>query len=146
LHWACFYGHERIVRPLLNSKADPRVQDDEGVAPLHLACLSGNLDIAQLLVENGAEISPMDRFLRTPLHYAARASSASVVKFLLENKANPDMVDDAGETPSSLLDGPNAGDLQEIMQRYSDETKRRLRGRRNTKAGESSMFAGVSRS
>lgn len=134
LHWASYYGHDKIVKMLLMTHVNVNIKDDENVTPLHLACMCGNVEIVQLLVENGADISAMDKYLRTPMHYAARTASSGIVKYLLENKANPDAADDAGDTPVMLIEGPNSNDLQEIMQRHSDQSRQRIRSRNQSVA------------
>ena len=128
LHWASYYGHDKVAR-LLIPKSNIRAQDDEGVTPLHLASFSGNLEIAQSLLENGADISALDMFLRTPLHYAARNGNRSLIDYLLQNKANPDAVDDSGDTPPNLLEGPQANENQEAMQRHSDQNRQKLKNK-----------------
>lgn len=126
LHWSSYYGHTKIAHMLI-PKSNVRAQDDEGVTPIHLASLAGNLEIAQSLVENGADISALDCHLRTPLHYAARNGNRALIDYLLLNKANPDAVDDSGDTPPSLLEGPQANENQEAMQRHSDQNRQKLK-------------------
>lgn len=126
LHWACYYGCDKIAH-LLIPKSNVRAQDDEGVTPLHLSSYAGNLDISQCLVQNGADISALDFHLRTPLHYAARNGNRNLIDFLLLNKANPDAVDDSGDTPPNLLEGAHANENQEAMQRMSDQNKQKLK-------------------
>jgi ankyrin repeat protein len=148
LHWAAFYGHDRVVKLLLAAKADIRARDSEGVTPLHLSALgqaSGGtrdvgkeaLEITQLLIEKDADISALDQFLRTPLHYAVKSGSLMIAKFLCDNKASPDAADEEGDTPMTVAEGPNANEMREMLQRYSDQTRKKLKAR-GKKLGDTS--------
>lgn len=68
------------------------------------------------------------------MHYAARNNAGNVIRYLLDNKANPDVPDEAGDTPSQLLDGQGANDIQEMMQRHSDKTHQKLKFRNSSTA------------
>lgn len=126
LHWASFYGHSKVVDALINKNAPINIADDEGVYPIHLACLSGQIDCVSCLTNANADLSVVDKHLRTPMHYAAKASSGPVLQFLLANRVNPDVVDDAGDTPTMLIEGQCVNEMIEMIQ-YSGHPRSKLR-------------------
>jgi ankyrin repeat protein len=90
LLWACYLGHERIVKALLDGKyegmgASLIVSDEHREAPLHHAS-RGHLVIVRLLVARGADVAAesaraLSRSFaraRLPLRAAASASLALV--------------------------------------------------------------------
>jgi ankyrin repeat protein len=56
LHYAVEGGCQEIVEYLLNSNADPDLQDSEGNTPTHKAYQSGNEKIKLLLIKAGARV------------------------------------------------------------------------------------------
>ena len=48
LHFACLYGHLKIVQMLIRKNCDLIPKDKDGATPLHLACCGGNLDVRSL--------------------------------------------------------------------------------------------------
>ena len=55
LHWAAFYGHERVVQRLLEKGADVDSRDRYGHTPLSWAAWNGHEAVVKLLLEKGAE-------------------------------------------------------------------------------------------
>ncbi len=76
LHWAAIYGNRRIVRSLVDAKADVHAQDDGGCAVF--AC-------GESAIECAGRVPAARRPCRqTPLHFAAiDGHSASVAELLL---------------------------------------------------------------
>lgn len=60
LHHASIGGHLRIVKQLINSKADSNSISKQKLTPLHCASLMGHLEVVKLLVENGAKVNMKD--------------------------------------------------------------------------------------
>ena len=52
LHWAAFYGYERIVRRLLEKGADIARKDRSGQTALSWAAMKGHKTVVELLLEN----------------------------------------------------------------------------------------------
>jgi cytohesin len=130
LHWACFYGQERVVRLLVAVDADVRASDDDLITPLHLACLAGNLEIVQMLRDKGADSGALDDQLRTPLHYAAKGGSLQVCQYLIDHaNANPDASDGAGMMALHMADGTNTAEIQDVLQKASNARRDKLRTR-----------------
>ena len=72
LHRAAYYGHEGIVRLLLDRGAPANARDQKNRTPLHqLACLAQIVEVAQILLAGGAEIDAEDEDGNTPLALAA---------------------------------------------------------------------------
>lgn len=55
-HKASELGHERIVQPLLDNKADISSFDKRGETPVHKAFENGHEVTVQLLLKNGANV------------------------------------------------------------------------------------------
>jgi len=149
IHWASFYGHSDVVELLLRHGADPSPIDDESVRPIHLGAFSGIKDIVARLIDAGADVNAVDvlfafiiyhydffsefvNFLRTPMHYAAASSSSAVLSYLLEHGANPDALDKHQRTPAMLIEGQNANELQELLQRHTDQSRPRVRSKNSS--------------
>ncbi|MFC1793884.1 ankyrin repeat domain-containing protein, partial [Planctomycetota bacterium] len=49
-------GKMKIVRLLVEAKADINAKDEEGNTPLHDASRTGKIEVVQLLIEAGASI------------------------------------------------------------------------------------------
>jgi uncharacterized protein len=81
-------GTSKVVRLLLENKADPRTPDAAGVPPLMYATNLGDLDTVEVLVAAGAEIDAGRDNGANPLFWAS-SGAAEVVVWLLEHQANP---------------------------------------------------------
>jgi len=82
LHWAAHFGHEAVVRLLLENNADIEARDNDGRTPLHWAAARGHEAVVRLLLENKAYIEARDNDGRTPLYYAVRKDYKAVVRLL----------------------------------------------------------------
>jgi ankyrin repeat protein len=65
LHYAVFYGHLGVCRPLLNWGATVDPLNDSKSTPLHYAASMGRMRVVMLLVERGADVRLKDQFGRT---------------------------------------------------------------------------------
>ena len=64
---------------------DPRVQTNNGDAPLHCACEGGNFNIVRfLIVDHHCDPAGRGAWGRTALHYACESGKLDIVKFLVE--------------------------------------------------------------
>jgi len=102
LAWAASYGHEGIVKLLLDRKeVNPDSRDGVGQTPLLSAAWSGYEGIVKLLLDR-KEVNPdsRDKYDLTPLSCAADGGREGIVKLLLDQKeVNPDSRDYLGRTP-----------------------------------------------
>lgn len=86
---AAHRGHGDILKLLLEAKADPAWEDDDGTTALHeCARWWGHEDIAQLLINGGAPIDAIDKQGETALMCAAAAGYTATVSALLRAGAD----------------------------------------------------------
>jgi ankyrin repeat protein len=62
----------QATQELLQSGANPNLENSDGVTPLMLAAKYGNLTSVNLLLSAGAEVNSVDRCGNTSLHYACK--------------------------------------------------------------------------
>jgi ankyrin repeat protein len=92
---------------LLNHKANPNLQDQDGYAPLHWAVRSGNSELCQALLAKGADPTLATRQGHTALHMSAtEGEDGELLSRLLQSlrsedqrKAQLEARDHAGNTP-----------------------------------------------
>lgn len=86
---AAHHGHSEIVKLLLNAKADPAWEDDDGATALHeCARWWGHEDITQLLVDGSAPVDAIDGQGETALMCAAASGYTATVNVLLRAGAD----------------------------------------------------------
>ena len=98
---AIIQGKFRVVRRLLESKANPNYQGGENqVTPLMLACEisddKAREAILEMLLKKGAEVNLQDMFGKTALMRAVLSDDVITVKTLLKNGAELNMQDKYG--------------------------------------------------
>lgn len=103
LHFACEYGHIKIVEELMAAGAnlDPMVFDSY-MLPLHMAINKNHTDIAKKLIEAGAKIDELTYAgaCCTPLHYAILKDNPDLIKLLISKKCDVNLADELnGNTP-----------------------------------------------
>ena len=106
LIWAAIYGHEEVVRLLLQEiHIQPERQDMyHSRTALSWAAQKGHEGVVKLLLGR-EDVNPesSNEYGQTPLLWAAEKGHEGVVKLLLERKdVNPDGANDDGYTPLSL--------------------------------------------
>ena len=102
LSWAAIYGHEAVVKLLLEKGAQLESKDNKyGQTPLSWAAETGHEAVVKLLLEKGAQLESKDNVIgRTPLLWAAEKGHEAVVKLLLEKGAQLESKDNViGRTP-----------------------------------------------
>ncbi|KAL7303274.1 hypothetical protein TKK_0004468 [Trichogramma kaykai] len=117
LHLAVFNDHRSLTETLLRRGADLTLTDNEGQTALHIGCArdSDGERVAAFLgicdsVGRTVPIDARDAKGNAPLHLALRAGNDSLVKILVSRGANPNLANEAGETP-----------LHVICQAYADD-------------------------
>lgn len=98
LHWAAFFGSDRLVEAMLVRGATTAIAPGD-VSPLHLAARWGHTKIMTDLLQNGADVHARDPFGSTPLHHAACSPANRAVDALIAEKAEVNVVNQAGLTP-----------------------------------------------
>ncbi|KAL8901984.1 MAG: hypothetical protein Q9207_004927 [Kuettlingeria erythrocarpa] len=101
-HWAAAGGHHAGMRVLLTrTKLRPRIQLDQGNAPIIIAASGGHVAVVELLLDNGfASTDFRDQQGRSPLSWAASNGHEEIVRLLLAgNSEGADFVDRTGRSP-----------------------------------------------
>jgi ankyrin repeat protein len=103
LGYAAGYGHEAMVKLLIESGAQPDLKDKLGYTPLSLAAACGQEAVVKLLLElGGVNVDAVNRCGHTPLSRASEQGQKTVVELLLAHGALPDMKDILQRTPLFL--------------------------------------------
>jgi ankyrin repeat protein len=99
-----YFGHEDVVRALLERGADVNVASKNAfrVAPLHSSVARRSAPISRLLVENGADVNARQQGGYTPLHEAAQNGDDEIVDLLLEHGADVSVRTEEGKTALDL--------------------------------------------
>ena len=101
---ATFFGHEALVRWLLEQGADPNLpsQNDFRVSPHHSAAAISHVPLARLLLAHGAEVNAKQASGVTALHSAAHNGQLELAQLLVEAGADLHARMDNGLTPLSM--------------------------------------------
>ena len=79
------FAASETVRLLLVKKADPTLQDIDGVSALHFACgQQGHSTVVKLLLQHGADVNVSDEEGRCCLHVCGLDPSETVVQSVSE--------------------------------------------------------------
>ncbi|KAH6842236.1 hypothetical protein B0I37DRAFT_399035 [Chaetomium sp. MPI-CAGE-AT-0009] len=100
LHLAAHFGHEPVVKLLLDEGADFAAKDGNDETPLFWALYNGHEAVVGLLLDKGGDLEVKDSRSGTSLTQAARDGHDSVVKLLLDKGADFEAKDaEDGLTP-----------------------------------------------
>ncbi len=99
LHLAAAYGHDDVMKPLLENGANVNsiAEDENRGTPLHWAVGAGKLECVKILVEAGADIDAENQHGQTPLDLvsgeeSAGAPSADIAAYLQSQGATKRIV------------------------------------------------------
>lgn len=81
---ACYKGHLKIARYLIELAADVNRKSVKGNTALHDCAESGSLEILQLLLSSGAKMV-VDSYGMTPLLAAAVSGHTHIVEYIVHN-------------------------------------------------------------
>ncbi|KAL1909321.1 hypothetical protein Sste5344_004950 [Sporothrix stenoceras] len=96
---ASYFGHDSVVKLLLEKGADVEAKAEDGRTPLSYAAAEEHEAVARLLFEKGADIEAKAYHNWTPLFFAADGGHEAVTRLLLEKGADVEAKDDYGRTP-----------------------------------------------
>lgn len=119
LHCASRNGHLKIVRALLQSKAEVDAQDAFGTTALHYAAWMGFGEVAEILLSYKASAKVQDNDGCTPLMLACFWGKQSCVSHLLRCGALLDTKDKRGETAADKALEKGNMDVLNILVRYN---------------------------
>ncbi|CAN0892816.1 ANK1 [Linum grandiflorum] len=95
LIWAAGHGQKDALKVLLEHKANPNAETEDGITPLLSAVAANSTECTELLVQAGASAEVMAGGA-TPLHIAADHGNMEMLKCLLEAGADPNIADEDG--------------------------------------------------
>ena len=117
LHWACIYGHVKVVQVLLDNDVDLEFPNKDGMQALHFACRESHYRIAELLLDHGAAVNAQDIFGFTALHYASKSGSNRCVFLLLSRDADTNIQTRIGKIP---IDMAQTNEIINLFYNYPD--------------------------
>src|SRR6185503_19965029 len=79
LIYAAREGCVECAKALIEAKADPDLQDPDGVTALNMALLNQHYTVASYLIKAGADLDRWDLFGRSPVYMAADVSTLPVM-------------------------------------------------------------------
>ncbi|KAJ5962644.1 hypothetical protein N7501_007585 [Penicillium viridicatum] len=94
-----FFGHETVVRLLLDKNVDVNPKDERGYTPLFWATENGHEAIVKILLESNADLNSIDFSGQKPILRAIENGNETVVKLLLEQGADVNSLDYSGRAP-----------------------------------------------
>ncbi|KAM0718284.1 hypothetical protein Q7P37_006616 [Cladosporium fusiforme] len=92
------HGQSKIVRILLDAKADATCKGKWGDSALHEAAQRGHERIVQMLLDRGVHVDAQNNNIRTPLIRASSQGHDTVVRILLDAKADANFKDISGDS------------------------------------------------
>ena len=107
LHWAAWYGHDKVVKLLLDRGAKTDIVDTlNGITALHYAAANGHDKVVELLLDRGANIDAVGvKSGVTALRVAVEEGHDEVVGLLLDRGANINITDNNGYTAYDIYKG-----------------------------------------
>ena len=88
LHAAAQYGHNDLLKYLINKGANVNNAGKYGYTPLHVAGEKGQVEVLRELLNHGANVNTANKDNFTPLHVAVWNGHVDVVRELLKHGAN----------------------------------------------------------
>ncbi|WP_395462779.1 ankyrin repeat domain-containing protein [Wolbachia endosymbiont of Cantharis cryptica] len=117
-----------VIRYLLNTGANPNLQDSDNKTPLYMAAVTSgdkNKEIVKLLLERGADPNIAESYGQTPLHVACtfcgdEGFNVETIKLLLKSGADINKEDNKRNTPLHQLIDTSIG-ISENSTAYLEE-------------------------
>src|SRR5690606_12994993 len=87
----------KIVKLLIDAKADVNYSDEKGTIPIIYSSRKGYIDIVRWLLEANADVNAKDKDGKTPLIHASIENQLEVVKLLVSKGADVSIKDNTGQ-------------------------------------------------
>ena len=153
IHFACRYGHLKIVKIFIDLEINPEVRTGFGLTPLHVACEFGKIEVVKYLLSIAVQRDPItidENQNMTPLHYAVVGNFLALAELLLIAGADKNKCDIKGyssidiasknnlleivklflrwgvkniESPLQIATSLNHNEIKEIIQKYLNAKK-----------------------
>ncbi len=120
LHYACRYGLEALINPLVKRGADINAMDKKGQTPLHTAVDCEHVDTVKTLLRvQGIDIDRKDIFGCTPLQNAVELPHRKLTRLLLSEGANPGQITKRGLPLSEVAKAHGYMDIWQLIVEFS---------------------------
>lgn len=116
LHLAALMGNEKLVKMLLDHKADVNARASQERTPLHLAITVASPAVVKTLVDGGADVNAVSSDDRLPpLTAAVKRMSEELVSIILAAKPNLELRDPDGLTALQVAGLYSLGRFEEML-------------------------------
>ena len=115
LHKVSEFGHELVVKLLLEKGADVNMSSGKYGSALGAASYLGRESLVQLLLDNGAEVNVSGGEYGSPLHMASYSGCESLVQLLLEKGAEVNMPAEAQKTALMIVAARNQKEILKTL-------------------------------
>ena len=125
---ACCNDNSQLVKLLLQYKADPNIEDIEGVTALMYG--TGNSTIFKMLLDHGADLNATDVFKYTMMHYACAIGNVRVVEIIqTRNRDLINTISTEGHTPLLVAtDSKQLAVVKRLLKEHADPNIQHIRG------------------
>ncbi|CAB0038323.1 unnamed protein product [Trichogramma brassicae] len=156
LHLALKYGHNYVIKLLLERDADPHLANKKGRTPLHVLCKAPwDGSTAEIFFNICAEknqtieVDAQDNLGNTPLHLALHRGNDKAAAFVLKRSADPNLPNEDGSTPLHIIskrdDGCNDDeDFLKLFFKINDEKHQLVQIDAKDKLGQTPLQLAVS--
>lgn len=114
LHAVVERGRIRILKSLLEERANVDCRDEFNRTLLHISCEFNQVEMVQMLLDALANPELRDSLGKTPIHIAAKSSIAQILIDLVSSRVDLDVSDDSEMTSLHLASASNIDPNQKI--------------------------------
>ena len=121
LHFACRYGHLKVVKTIIDHGVDIEIRTGFGLTTLHVACEFGKIEIVRYLLSIGVQKDPItidENQNMTPLHYAVIGNFSAVCELLLINGVDKNKCDIKGLNSLDIAAKNNLTEVTGLLLRW----------------------------